>query len=553
MSAEYRPWFEKYPNRFKDETQILNESGFRLNEQIFEEEGRVQFEGSHPNYPSRNLTIRFPGAFPSIPPTVSDTSDSLLLSRHHAPHTRQLCLFGVRHSRWTAALSSQDVLNETQDLIQRFGIENSASQDDVVPEPMSATLPYGPDEYIFVPPPIAALEIPQGQRQSGEVSFRYAIESKCFKYGRGVVVSAKLGGRVLKAQPEYEGILAHNSQIFSATLLFPQTPSTVEALLAYVLDQIGDQKFSKKRATRWFALVFQEQSGSIAGVRIAWVFARVDSNNNVQWIRAFPYRPEERMARIPALQGIQNNCIAFIGCGCLGSKIAVNLAASGIQAFALTDSDYMEPYNSVRHEVGIPSFGLAKPEALFRRLRNVNPEVRANLLRFEVGTPAPVDIERQFHEVLSGASLIVDTTGSHGVSRWVNDLALDLGVPAVFASVTNGAWGGEVVRTIPNQTACWMCWNEQYSNSPPPSEPTGAIFAPGCNQPSFTGTTYDAAIVASLASSIIVDTLMTTSPKGRSYKGDYIRWSARNESGPLLKAEILSINRRPDCRFCSNQ
>jgi molybdopterin/thiamine biosynthesis adenylyltransferase len=196
----------------------------------------------------------------------------------------------------------------------------------------------------------------------------------------------------------------------------------------------------------------------------------------------------------------------------LGSKIAANLAASGVNRFRLVDYDYFEPNNSVRHELGVDYFGLNKENALLNRLCSLNPAVAGNSMsfNFQVGSINPFASEQQFCNLINDSDLIIDTTGIHPVSRFLNQLSFELRVPILIASVTNGAWSGEIVRIIPGRTPCWLCWLDQYSESKPPSAPelSGQTFAPGCDQPTFTGTTYDLGIVACLATSMAVETLL---------------------------------------------
>ena len=105
------------------------------------------------------------------------------------------------------------------------------------------------------------------------------------------------------------------------------------------------------------ALAFPEQSGTAAHRRVGWVFATLNCKGQLEFIRAFPYDLDDRAARIPGLTGLSAAKVVFVGCGCLGSKVAVSLAASGLGALTLIDADTFEPYNAVRHEVGVPSFG----------------------------------------------------------------------------------------------------------------------------------------------------------------------------------------------------
>ena len=176
------------------------------------------------------------------------------------------------------------------------------------------------------------------------------------------------------------------------------------------------------------------------------------------------------------------------------------------------------------------------------------------MLDIGIGNTNAISKEIQLHDILASASIVVDSTGDHAVSRYLNDICGDLKVPQVYATVTNGAWGGEIVRVIPGKTACWMCWLKEYYQPQPSGEPAPeqGVFAPGCDQPTFTGTSYDINIVAGLACSMIVDTLLIDDAAHKHFAGNYIRWELRNPQGefsPTIK--VLPTHQHQGCPFCS--
>jgi hypothetical protein len=124
--GEYRTWFERYPDRFAQETEKLKSAGFLLRQEIFEKERRVVFTGRSKSDPERELHVTFPDSFPSAAPKIADTGTSKLLKRHHRIDTRELCLFGFNQNRWSATKSVIDALDEAEDLDLLFGTELSA-------------------------------------------------------------------------------------------------------------------------------------------------------------------------------------------------------------------------------------------------------------------------------------------------------------------------------------------------------------------------------------------------------------------------------------------
>ncbi len=215
----------------------------------------------------------------------------------------------------------------------------------------------------------------------------------------------------------------------------------------------------------------------------------------------------------------------------------------------------MEPHNAVRHEVGVDQYGIYKVDALAHRLLCMNPGIYNNVevIRNAVGNVTPIEDEEKLYNLIASSDLVIDTTGVHWVSRYINDVCYDLEIPTLYASVTNGAWGGEIVRVIPGKTACWNCWYRHYETQRPSAAPApkAGIFAPGCDQPTFTGTTFEVGIVANLATWMATEVLLRAEPDRQDFAGDYIRWSARDASGcPQPLTEILPIQQRSNCPLC---
>ena len=62
----------------------------------------------------------------------------------------------------------------------------------------------------------------------------------------------------------------------------------------------------------------------------------------------------------------------ILGCGSVGSLVAMELARAGVGHFLLADPDVMEYHNICRHQCGIEDVGDLKINALSRKLKNIN-------------------------------------------------------------------------------------------------------------------------------------------------------------------------------------
>jgi molybdopterin/thiamine biosynthesis adenylyltransferase len=73
--------------------------------------------------------------------------------------------------------------------------------------------------------------------------------------------------------------------------------------------------------------------------------------------------------------------VIILGCGSVGSLVALELARAGIKNFILVDADIVEYHNICRHQCGIDDVGDYKVYALKRKILNINP--KAEILTFE--------------------------------------------------------------------------------------------------------------------------------------------------------------------------
>ena len=72
--------------------------------------------------------------------------------------------------------------------------------------------------------------------------------------------------------------------------------------------------------------------------------------------------------------------VVILGCGSVGSLVAMELARSGVGHFCLMDADIIEYHNICRHQCGLEDVGDLKVNALERKILNINP--RAEVVKF---------------------------------------------------------------------------------------------------------------------------------------------------------------------------
>ena len=73
--------------------------------------------------------------------------------------------------------------------------------------------------------------------------------------------------------------------------------------------------------------------------------------------------------------------VIILGCGSVGSLVALELARAGVKHFILVDADIVEYHNICRHQCGLEDVGDFKVYALKRKILNINPS--AKIITFE--------------------------------------------------------------------------------------------------------------------------------------------------------------------------
>ncbi|MBZ5762069.1 ThiF family adenylyltransferase [Rhizobium sp. VS19-DR104.2] len=160
---------------------------------------------------------------------------------------------------------------------------------------------------------------------------------------------------------------------------------------------------------------------------------------------------EEPSSRLPAGHAtLACKKVGIVGCGSLGSKIAVSLARSGVRNFLLIDDDILSPGNLVRNELGAESLGVHKVEALEERLLSVAPGVEVSVSRVHLGGQEASGSTAAVLENLALCDLIIDATADAQAFNFIASVARRSLKPMLWAEVYAGGIGGFVARVRPD-------------------------------------------------------------------------------------------------------
>jgi len=150
-------------------------------------------------------------------------------------------------------------------------------------------------------------------------------------------------------------------------------------------------------------------------------------------------------------QRLLHSSAVLVGCGALGTALANLLVRAGLGRLRIVDRDFVEPSNLQRQtlfEEADAQEALPKAVAAERRLRDINSGVSVEGVVADLGP-------RNAEELLGGFPLILDGTDNFETRFLLNDAAIYLGVPWIYAAVV--ASYGVTLTVRPAETACLAC------------------------------------------------------------------------------------------------
>src|SRR5580693_5956859 len=216
------------------------------------------------------------------------------------------------------------------------------------------------------------------------------------------------------------------------------------------------------------------------------------------------------------------------GCGALGTVVANLLVRAGVGRLRTIDRDFVEPSNLQRQtlfEEADARAALPKAVAAERRLRAITSDARLEGIVADL-TP------KNSAELLGGFQLILDGTDNFQTRLLLNDAALSLDVPWIYAAAV-GSYG--VTMTIrPGETACLACLLEG-------DEKSAAIGAEA---------TCDTAGVLNAAVGVIASVEAAEATKILAGRSEALHGRLVSTDVWTGRFQSIRVARQPDCRAC---
>jgi molybdopterin/thiamine biosynthesis adenylyltransferase len=140
-----------------------------------------------------------------------------------------------------------------------------------------------------------------------------------------------------------------------------------------------------------------------------------------------------------------NTGAMLIGCGSVGSLVALELAKAGVGRFLLIDNDILGYHNICRHQCGIYDVGKYKTEAVKERILQINPSAKVvtqNMMVQEV----PLSV---FDEFCNKDTIVIGGADNREGDLYANQIAKEIGMPLMSIGCWERAFAGEIFYCLP--------------------------------------------------------------------------------------------------------
>lgn len=158
------------------------------------------------------------------------------------------------------------------------------------------------------------------------------------------------------------------------------------------------------------------------------------------------------LPRSGAKIGLQQKSVLLIGCGSVGSHLALELAKAGVRMIGLVDNDKIEFENLNRFSLGLQYVGMSKVNA-------IEEYINKNFLftfakSFE--TTFEGFLDKKSNDI-NNFDLVISATGNPTINQYLNKLSQELNFPLLIGWNEPFGIGGHAQLSIPNFSGCYRC------------------------------------------------------------------------------------------------
>lgn len=147
--------------------------------------------------------------------------------------------------------------------------------------------------------------------------------------------------------------------------------------------------------------------------------------------------------------------VVILGCGSVGSLVALELTRAGVENFLLVDNDIVEYHNICRHQCSIIDVGSYKVDALAKRIKQINPGASISA-HATVVEQIKKDIFDSF--CIPEKSIMIGCADNRAADVYGNSIAVSYGIPFLSVGFWDRAFAGEIFYYLPNTNMpCYKC------------------------------------------------------------------------------------------------
>ena len=205
--------------------------------------------------------------------------------------------------------------------------------------------------------------------------------------------------------------------------------------------------------------------------------------------------------------------VVILGCGSVGSLVAMELARAGVSYFLLCDADIVEYHNVCRHQCGITDVGDLKVNALSRKLQNINPNIK--IIHFEgIVQNLPKSTLDEF--CVANQTIFVGCADNRDADIYANRISIYYAAAFLSIGFWERAYAGEIFYHIPGKgMPCYECALGNGGNISARAQANHHVYS---NQENTEGLKFEPGIsvdinfITTIGIKLIIDILNSTDP-----------------------------------------
>lgn len=257
----------------------------------------------------------------------------------------------------------------------------------------------------------------------------------------------------------------------------------------------------------------------------------------------------------------------LVGCGSVGSFVAMQLARSGVGKFVLCDTDTLEIHNICRHQCGFDDLGRYKVDAVKDKILNINPNAEVITYR-SIIQRVP---EEELMPLLGRNTIIIGGGDNRGSADWACKLAIKTDSTFVSTGCWTRAFAGEIFYWASGKNlSCYSCALGGLIDEDRP-ESHATYFGSDEEKETLSfepGIAADIDFVTIIAVKLALDLLNRDNENYTPRVIDYLKqytWVCNTNStkiggpraamfpAPLWITNNLAVNKDANCPFCGNK